>query len=144
MPKRPEFARTLRGTMTDAERALWFHLRAKRFQGWKFRRQQPIGHYIVDFVVSRRAWLSSSTVVSTRKQDVQRTAWLESQGFRVLRFWNDLVLTRMDDVLEEILRHSPPLSHKGRGVQELELGWAFARNALRFATGPLPTLRTAS
>ncbi len=50
MPKRLEFARTLRKTMTDAERALWFHLRAKRFQGWKFRRQQPIGNYVVDFV----------------------------------------------------------------------------------------------
>ena len=110
MPERVEFARTLREAMPDAERALWYHLRAKRLLGWKFRRQQPIGNYIVDFVCLEAKLvveLDGGQHVERADADARRTAWLESQGFRVLRFWNDAVLKEPDAVLEEILRHLP-------------------------------------
>lgn len=122
MPERLEFARTLREAMTDAERALWFHLRAKRFQGWKFRRQQPIGNYIVDFVCFDAKLvieLDGGQHAERADADARRTAWLESQGFRVLRFWNDAVLKETEAVLEEILRNLPlsptPLPRGERG-----------------------------
>lgn len=107
MPRRLESARQLRRTMTDAERELWYQLRAKRFQNWKFRRQQPIGSYIIDFVCFEAQLVIELDGGQHNEQmdtDAQRTAWLETQGFRVLRFWNDAVLTREKDVLEEILR----------------------------------------
>jgi very-short-patch-repair endonuclease len=122
MPKRLEFARMLREAMTDAERALWYRLRAKRLLGWKFRRQQPIGNYIVDFVCHEAKLvieLDGGQHVERADADARRTAWLESQGFRVLRFWNDAVLKETDAVLEEILHHLPlsptPLPQGERG-----------------------------
>lgn len=122
MPKRLEFARTLRQAMTDAERALWYQLRAKRLLGWKFRRQQLIGTYIVDFVCFEAKLvveLDGSQHAEQVDADARRTAWLESQGFRVLRFWNDAVLKEMGPVLEEILRNLPlsptPLPQGERG-----------------------------
>lgn len=122
MPERLEFARTLREAMTDAERALWLHLRAKRLLGWKFRRQQPIGRYIVDFVCFEAKLvieLDGGQHVERAVADGQRTAWLESQGFRVLRFWNHAALKETNAVLEEILRQLPlsptPLPQGERG-----------------------------
>ncbi|HEX7129710.1 MAG TPA: endonuclease domain-containing protein [Rhodanobacteraceae bacterium] len=122
MPKRLEFARTLRQAMTDAERALWYQLRAKRLLGWKFRRQQLIGTYIVDFVCFEAKLvveLDGSQHAEQVDADARRTAWLESQGFRVLRFWNDAVLKEMGPVLAEILRNLPlsptPLPQGERG-----------------------------
>jgi very-short-patch-repair endonuclease len=122
MPERLEFARTLREAMTDAERALWYQLRAKRLLGWKFRRQQPIGNYIVDFVCFEAGMvieLDGGQHLEQAEADAQRTAWLESQGFRVLRFWNDAVLKQTEAVLEEILRNLPlsptPLPQGERG-----------------------------
>ena len=124
MPKRFEFARMLRETMTDAERALWYHLRAKRLLGWKFRRQQPIGNYIVDFVCFEAKLVVELDGGQHAEQadadaDARRTAWLESQDFRVLRFWDDAVLKETDAVLGEILRNLPlsptPLPQGERG-----------------------------
>jgi very-short-patch-repair endonuclease len=90
--------------MTDAETLPWRHLRAHRLDGQKFRRQQPIGIYIVDFV-----HFSSRVVVevdggqhSSNPKDEERDAWLKSQGFKVLRLWNDDVLLRTEVVLEVI------------------------------------------
>src|SRR5690606_36880806 len=86
-----EFAKRLRRNMTDAERLLWKHLRAHRLNGHKFRRQHPIGPYIVDFVN-----LGANLIVEAdggqhneNALDVDRDAWLQSQGFKVLRFWNN-------------------------------------------------------
>jgi very-short-patch-repair endonuclease len=106
--------------MTDAERALWFHLRAKRFRGWKFRRQQPIGRYIVDFVCfEARLIVELDGGQHSERADGQRTAWLASQGFCVLRFWNDAVLKEPEAVLESIREHLPlspaPLPQGERG-----------------------------
>ena len=100
-------ARQLRHASTDAERHLWRHLRSRNLAAYKFRRQYPISGYIVDF-----ACLSAKLVVEVdggqhgdaAAYDAVRTRRLEAQGFRVLRFWNDEVLMRTEDVLQVIWR----------------------------------------
>lgn len=91
--------------MTDAERVLWPHLRAHRLSGAKFRRQQPIGPYIVDFVHfgARLVIEADGGQHLDSPKDVQRDAWLNQQGFLVMRFWNDEVLKNTEAVLESIL-----------------------------------------
>ena len=98
-------ARNLRQNSTDAERALWNLLRANRLSGRKFRRQAPIGPYIVDFVCYRSQLVievDGGQHQEQRQYDDMRTAWLESQGFAVLRFWNNDVLNNPAGVLEVI------------------------------------------
>ncbi len=100
------FARQLRRTMTEFERKLWFRLRRHDLGGFRFRRQHPIGAYVVDFVCLDRKLvveLDGSQHLDSHHDHV-RDAWLADQGFRVLRFWNDDVSTRHDEVLEQILR----------------------------------------
>ncbi|MEF3082072.1 DUF559 domain-containing protein [Luteimonas sp. SMYT11W] len=98
-----QFARQLRRESTDAERLLWFHLRDRRL-GAKFRRQQPVGPFIVDFLSLEAAVIVE--VDGSQHQeavDAGRTRFLERRGFRVLRFWNHDVLVRTESVLEVIL-----------------------------------------
>ena len=100
-------ARELRSASTDAERALWRALRAKQFEGLKFRRQQPIGPYFVDFVSFRAGLVveldgGQHDLDSARARDAVRTAWLGGQGLRVLRFWNIDVLRNLEGVIEVI------------------------------------------
>ena len=100
-----DFARQLRRDMTDAERCLWKQLRAHRFAGAKFRRQEPMGPYIVDFVSHRSRLiveLDGGQPAVQVEHDRQRTRWLESRGYRVVRFWNNQVLTETEPVLEAI------------------------------------------
>ena len=117
-------ARTLRANSTDAERALWQHLRAYRMRGQKFRRQTPIGLYIADFVCLEARLIieldgGQHAERSTYERD--RTAGLQAQGFRVLRFWNTDVLNNLDGSRKSSLRRGrrSPLSltlpHKGGG-----------------------------
>ena len=101
------FAKRMRYTPTEAEARLWWHLRAARFRGLKFRRQQPIGDYIVDFVCFERRLIvevDGSQHLESIGRDCARTAWFELQGFTVIRFWNDVVMSEPDRVLDEILR----------------------------------------
>ena len=101
------FARELRQEQPDAERALWVRLKNKQLEGTKFRRQQPIGPYIVDF-----ASLETKLVIEIdggqhnekelRERDEERTTWLKERGYQVLRFWNNEVLMNMEGVLERI------------------------------------------
>ena len=101
------FAKDLRFASTEAEARLWRHFRATRLRGFKFKRQQPIGDYIVDFVCFERKLIvevDGSQHLDAVGRDGARTAWLESQGFAVVRFWNDAVLRDTDCVLEEVLR----------------------------------------
>ena len=104
--KQRDFAKQLRMNMTDAERVLWRHLRAHRLNGHKFRRQHPIGPYIVDFVnVSAKLIIEADGGQhNERAHDVERDAWLKSQGFRILRFWNNEILTETESVLTTILK----------------------------------------
>ncbi|MGK7295012.1 MAG: endonuclease domain-containing protein [Candidatus Wenzhouxiangella sp. M2_3B_020] len=99
-------ARTLRNYMTDAEQRLWHRLRRKQICNARFRRQHPIGHYIVDFVCLDRKLIVE--VDGGQHQgsgyDEARDAWLRAQGFEVLRFWNHDVLQRTDEVVEAIWR----------------------------------------
>jgi very-short-patch-repair endonuclease len=90
--------------MTEAEKRLWYWLRAHRFQGLGFRRQTPIGPYIVDFVSHKNRLVIEidGGQHSWSKQDRQRDQWLNSKGYRVLRFWNSDVLKNRDGVLEQI------------------------------------------
>ena len=94
-------ARELRKNPTDGERALWRHLRKRQLGGYKFRRQQPIGQYIVDFVsFEGRVVIEVDGGQHSQQMDYdsKRTAWLEAQGYRVLRFWNNQVLKEIEAV----------------------------------------------
>ena len=100
-----DFARRLRRDMTDAERALWGRLRGRELANWKFRRQHPIGAYIVDLIC-----LEAGLVVeldggqhAESGGDAIRTEFLQAAGMQVLRFWNNDVLTQADAVLVVIL-----------------------------------------
>jgi very-short-patch-repair endonuclease len=104
-PKSLDYARRLRKDMTDAERALWRLLRDRRMDGWRFRRQQPIDRYIVDFVC-----LEARLIIevdggqhSESETDKARDAHLQSKGFHVLRFWNNDVLANADGVHRTIM-----------------------------------------
>ena len=105
------FVKRLRTNMTDAERKLWAQLRAHRFAGWKFKRQQPLDRYVVDFVCfeARLVIEVDGGQHLESAHDAQRDAWLSGEGFTLLRFWNDQVLNQTEAVLEEVLRHLPPL-----------------------------------
>jgi very-short-patch-repair endonuclease len=104
MDEQTQNARDLRQNMTDAERRLWRELR-RRSLGARFRRQVPIGSYIVDF-----ACLSSRLIIELdggqhleSPSDRQRDAWLQDRGYRVFRFWNNDVLRNTEGVLTVIL-----------------------------------------
>ncbi|MFD1557641.1 endonuclease domain-containing protein [Paraburkholderia silviterrae] len=104
-PHQTQFARILRKNMTDAEQLLWRHLRAHRLCGQKFRRQQPVGPYIVDFVHfgARLVIEADGGQHNGNPDDAARDAWLRNRGFTVLRFWNDEILLNVEVVLEVIL-----------------------------------------
>lgn len=124
-----QHARELRKNATDCERLLWLHLRAGRLQGFKFKRQQPLGNYIVDFVCFQTRLIVEADGGQHNEQteyDTHRDNWLRSQGFNVLRFWNNDILTNIEGVLAVILdacsqyvdTPSPqPLSREGRGAK---------------------------
>src|SRR5215813_9567734 len=98
-------AKELRKNSTDAERALWRQLRAHRLVGYKFRRQQPIGQYIVDFVCFEKHLIIELDGGQHAEQvayDGERSAWLQSQGFQILRFWNHEVLQDTETVMEVV------------------------------------------
>ena len=99
-----DYARALRMHQTDAEKKLWRRLRDRRMQGLKFRRQSPIGPYIVDFLcVAHRLIVEADRSQHAESgRDTFRDAWLNQQGFRVLRFWNHDVLTNTDGVLATV------------------------------------------
>ena len=99
-----QFTKSLRQNMTDAEQLLWRHLRAHRMDGQKFRRQQPLGPYIVDFVHFglRLIVEADGGQHVDSEHDATRDAWLRSQGFTLLRFWNNDILQRTDVVLGAI------------------------------------------
>ncbi len=98
-------AKALRKNFTDTERLLWRHLRAKQMEGYKFRRQEPIGGYIVDFVCQEKKIVievDGGQHSVERERDFERDNWLGGQGYKVLRFWNNEVLMNINGVLELI------------------------------------------
>jgi very-short-patch-repair endonuclease len=122
-----EFARESRTHPTDAEAALWYHLRAGRFLGLKWRRQHPVPPYIVDFCCpSLRLVVELDGSQHSPSADSRRTRSLQSQGFLVVRYWCHLVLLERDSVLEDLRSHclrrtlSPTPLPMGEGLQEQE------------------------
>jgi very-short-patch-repair endonuclease len=101
-----DYARYLRNNATEAERRLWRHLRARQLNGFKFRRQRPIGRYVCDFVCLEArvvVELDGTQHAAQPPYDEQRDEFLKSNGFRVLRFWNGLVFSEPDGVVQTII-----------------------------------------
>lgn len=97
-------ARSMRHGPTEAERRLWSLLRGRRFSGFKFRRQFPIGNYIADFVcLDARLIIEADGSQHTESpRDLIRDAYLRAQNFRLLRLWNNDILARPNDASETI------------------------------------------
>jgi len=97
-------ARRLRRNETDAERAIWRLLRNRQFSAAKFRRQHPIGQYVLDFYCHEHSLvIEIDGGQHSAKRDRNRTAYLERRGLTVLRFWNNEVLGNPEGVSEIIL-----------------------------------------
>ena len=105
-------ARQLRKAMTDAEQVLWARLRRRQLYGLKFRRQQPMGNYIVDFVCLEKKLVvevDGGQHADRAEYDARRSRWLEDQGFKVMRFWNNQVLVETEAVIQAVANVlSPP------------------------------------
>jgi very-short-patch-repair endonuclease len=132
-------ARALRKNFTDTERLFWKYLRAKQMEGCKFRRQEPIGSYIVDFVCQEERIIievDGGQHSVEQERDNKRDKWLEGQGYKVLRFWNNEVLSNIEGILEIIRSnlHHPPLTPPLKGGEireELIKGGGKQRNFTR-------------
>ncbi|MBI2466731.1 MAG: endonuclease domain-containing protein [Candidatus Rokubacteria bacterium] len=115
-------ARQLRSSETDAERKLWWRLRGRQVLGAKFRRQHPVGPFIVDFCCPERALIAEvdgGQHATQADADRRRTAFLERQGYRVLRFWDNEVLRATEGVPQRIAEalqnpHPDPLPERER------------------------------
>jgi very-short-patch-repair endonuclease len=131
--KQLNFARQLRTQQTDAENLLWSRLRAHRLLGLKFRRQQPVGTYVVDFFCPEQRLvveLDGGQHQERAGYDQSRDTWLKAEGYIVLRYWNNELMSNLDGVLEDILQRaglvengspSPqPLSPEGRRARNLD------------------------
>jgi very-short-patch-repair endonuclease len=108
--KSTEFARQLRENSTDAERLFWSRVRGHRLRGYKFKRQYPIGTFIVDF-----ACIEEKLVVELdggqhagSERDRQRDTRLIEEGYRVLRFWNNDVLSNIEGVVQTVIKNLRP------------------------------------
>ena len=123
MPKKhTAVARKLRKYPTKAENLLWQKLRNRQLEGFKFRRQQPVGSYILDFVNFEKRIVievDGGQHAILKDEDKKRDAWLNAEGFEVMRFWNNEVFENSDGVLQvirtKLITPSPDPSHQGRG-----------------------------
>ncbi len=126
-------ARALRSSLTDAERNLWSHLRMRQVRGFKFRRQRPVGPYIVGFVCLERRLIievDGSQHAQQAARDARRDDYLTVLGFNVFRFWDNSVLKETGAVLEVITQaledegdpHPalPPLAGEGTTLSLVE------------------------
>ncbi len=121
------WARELRSRMTDAEALLWMLLRNRRMAGAKFRRQCPVGRYILDYYCVEKKLaieLDGGQHADAISYDKKRDEWLLSQGIRVLRFWNNQMLAETEAVMEVIYQvvteiksdQEAPLPQAGEGL----------------------------
>jgi very-short-patch-repair endonuclease len=115
-------ARRLRKYSTDTESYLWRHIRDRQIEGFKFRRQQPVGQYVVDFVnLEKKVIVELDGGQHTfDPSDKIRDEWLQAEGYRVLRFWDNQVFSNLEGVLENIRNalltpHPNPLPQGERG-----------------------------
>ena len=128
MQKLTAITKNLRKRPTEAEKLLWRRLRVKQMEGLKFRRQQPIDNYVVDFVCFDKRLVievDGGQHAVEKQKDVRRDNYLRKHGFKVLRFWNNEVLQNIEGVLGEIRKNclnsphppSPQPSPRGRGKE---------------------------
>ena len=112
-------AQRLRREMTDAERKLWSVMRDRQLEGAKFRRQQPIGPFIGDFVRQEHRLIieADGGQHADSLADARRTAFLESKGYRVLRFWNNDILSNLDGVAQ-LIANALSIPHPARAPRE--------------------------
>lgn len=130
-------ARALRATMTDAERALWRCLRMRQLGGFRFRRQHPVGPWILDFACLERGLVVEvdGGQHADAPRDVLRDAGLRRRGLQVLRVWNHEVLGNMNGVLELILSTLAPGPHPNPSRVE---GWGGGEGQARTHNTPAP------
>jgi len=110
IPVRRQYARDLRAHMTEAEHRLWHYIRNKNLGGYRFRRQHPLGKYIVDFAcIARKIAVEVDGATHGEAHeiiyDARRTAYLEKQGWRVVRYGNEDIYKNIDDVLDDLYAH---------------------------------------
>lgn len=123
-------AQKLRKTLTDAEQKLWRHIRKQQLMGFKFRRQSPIGKYVVDFVCLEKRLvveLDGGQHAATQVYNHSRSEWLRSQGFKVIRFWNHDVMNRVEEVKEVIARNL--IQHSAGSGKTNSISWLSHRLA---------------
>jgi very-short-patch-repair endonuclease len=99
-------AKTLRSNATDAASRMWFYLRNRRLNGYKFIRELVLGNYIADFACREHKLiveLDGSQHINNQVYDAKRALYLQSVGYKVLRVWNNEVFNNIDDVLQQIL-----------------------------------------
>lgn len=124
-----DLARHLRKNLTTAEQQLWESLRKRQLEGFRFRRQSPLGRYIADFVCLKARLVIELDGKHHHHQqgyDRERDHWMQEQQFQVLRFWNQDILDNQDKVLQQIRHalhqqmqhHLPPspLAREGSGM----------------------------
>lgn len=114
------YSKDLRKNMTDAEQTLWFYLRNNQLAGYKFRRQEAIDNYIGDFVCYKKKLIieldgGQHNDEQNIEQDKIRQNYLEQQGFKILRFWNDNIFNNIEGVLDTILKNLEPSPLAGEG-----------------------------
>ena len=125
MQKLNKLANKLRKRPTNAEMLLWKYLRLRQMAGLKFRRQQPIDNYIVDFVCFENRIIieiDGGQHAEDGKKDIERDSYLKKHGFKVLRFWNNEVMNNIIEVLETIRGHClyhPPLTPPVKGGESI-------------------------
>jgi very-short-patch-repair endonuclease len=106
MSAKLKYARYLRRNLSEAEKRLWYLLRGRRLKDFKFKKQQVIAPYIVDFICIKEKLIievDGGQHAQTAFYDRQRTRFLEQKGFKVIRFWNNEVLGEAEALLNEIL-----------------------------------------
>jgi very-short-patch-repair endonuclease len=104
-PHIKENARELRRHMSPAEKILWRELRGRRFEGFRFRRQHPLGEYVLDFYCADAKLaleIDGESHLDQSRSDARRTKWIESQGIRVERFWNTHKFDELETVKDRI------------------------------------------
>ena len=107
-PRARQFAREMRGSLTDAETIVWSRLQARRLGGWRFRRQHPVGPFIADFACTRAKLIveidgATHSSEQERAYDAERTQYLEARGWSVLRVRNSDVYDNLTGVMNTIL-----------------------------------------
>jgi very-short-patch-repair endonuclease len=113
-PQGYELAHFLWKELTPAERKLWAYLRRNKLSGVNFRRQHAVGNYVTDFCSPKAKLiieLDGSQHLEQEAYDKERTKYLESQGYKVIRFWNDQVMNDIEGVIRAIIFAMEPETH---------------------------------